>query len=80
MDNTQDEETVRKWKDMETERDQGHERIAGLMDMYAEVQEIAPPKRRRIENGHPLGRADQDAIAVPVPRVKAPNRKRAIDG
>ncbi|KAG7009283.1 hypothetical protein G7Y79_00003g011510 [Physcia stellaris] len=80
MDNAQDEETVRKWKGIETERDQGHERIAGLMDIYAEVQEIAPPKRRRIENGHPLGRADQDSIAVPVPRVKASNRKRAIDG
>ena len=87
MDNAQDEETARRWKELETVRDQEHERNAGLMDMYAEVREIAPPKRRRIENRSTTEQLDpfaSDPLAnddsVTMSKVKATSRKRTNGG
>ena len=80
MDNAIDEETVRRWKTMETLRDQGHETMAGLIDMVGKAKHIAPPKRRRIENLPASGRVDEDLTEVPELRPKAKNRKRANGG
>ena len=80
MDNAPDEETVRRWKDMEILRDQRHERVVGLIDVDAEVHEVIPPKRRKIErlleNGPSNGRVNGDMIAGASSTTKAPSRKR----
>ena len=80
MDNAIDEETVRRWKDMETIRDQGHQKMAGLIDMVGGAKQIALPKRRRIENLSASGRVDEDVTEILEPRPKATNRKRANGG
>ena len=80
MDNAIDEETVRRWKYMESLRDQGHQTMAGLRDMVGGAKQIAPPKRRRIENLSASGRIDEDVTEIPEPRPKATNRKRANGG
>ena len=80
MDNAPDEETVRRWKDMETLRDQMHERVVSLIDVDAEVHEIVQPKKRKIErfleNGSSSERVNGDTIAGAASAIKAPNRKR----
>ena len=80
MDNAIDEETVRRWKKMETIRDQGHETMAGLIDIVGGAKQIAPPKRRRIENLSASGRVEEGVTEVPEPRPKATNRKRVNGG
>lgn len=80
MDNAIDEETVRRWKHTETLRDQEHERMAGLLDMVGGAKQIAPPKRRRIENVSASGRVDEDVTEIPEPRPKPTNRKRVNGG
>ena len=80
MENAPDEETVRRWKDMETLRDQRHERVVSLIDVDAEVHEVVPAKRRKIErlleNGPSNGRVNGDTIAGAVSTTKGPSRKR----
>ena len=84
MDNALDEETVRRWKDMETLRDQRHERIVGLIEVDEEVHEVAPPKRRKvnrlIESGPSDGQLNGDTTAGAASTAKVTNRKRAIGG
>ena len=80
MDNAIDEETVRRWKDIETERDQDHERIAGLIDMVGKATQLEAPKRRRIENLSASGRVDEDVTEIAEPRRKATNKKRVTGG
>ena len=77
MENPQDEETARRWKEIENAQDQGPRKIAGLLDMYGEVQEIAPPKRRRFENGTFHGHIAEDLGQITAPIQKAVRRKRA---
>ena len=76
MENTVDEETVRRWKEIETRRDQEHEVIAGLLDAYDDVREIAPPKRRRIGNGPAKGIGKADAADDTQSGNRVPVRKR----
>ena len=80
MDNAIDEETVRRWKNMETLRDQGHETMVGLIDVVGGAKQIALPKRRRIENLSASERVDEDVTEILEPKTKAKNRKRVNGG
>ena len=79
MDNAPDEETVRKWKEMETLRDQRHERVVGLIDVDAEVDEVVPAKvDRLLENGPLNERISLHTTAGAASTTKAPSRKRGL--
>lgn len=84
MDNALDEETVRRWKDMETLRDQRHERIVGLIEVDEEVLEVASPKRRKInrllENEPSNGQFGGNTTAGASSATRCTTRKRANGG
>lgn len=79
MDNQMDEETVRRWKAFDNDRDQRYAQRSLVMDTYVEAFGKGTAKRRKIEDG-PTEEDMSDEEVVELPRRETARVKKRASG